>query len=125
MYAIHRCNEEIIHLLEEKLTFPDNLIEQILIKSIKCHHNSITEYIINNHLKKPQSLQKNVLLKIFKYFNFTFIDDKDLNSSIFYDLCRYDYSTFVEELIKSTDADVNKSRLVKLNSSSSEKDPKK
>ena len=51
LYAIHSQNAEIIHLLESNEIEPPenksmkNKYEAIFIESIKCHHNSIADYI--------------------------------------------------------------------------------
>ena len=55
LYAIHGCDEEIIHLLEENNIKIDdekesiNLLQRCIKESIKCHHDYVTNYIIENY----------------------------------------------------------------------------
>ena len=73
LYAIHSGNGEIIHLLESNEVLPpDNKYENLLIESIKCHHNNIAEYIENNLLPTNYNEINNtkILKKILKYHNY-------------------------------------------------------
>ena len=54
IYAIHSKNAELIHFLEEKQVEPENY-KIILKEAIKCHHNDIANYIIDNYFKKDMN----------------------------------------------------------------------
>ena len=107
LYAIHGCNGEIIHILEENQIKPKNekSIGKYLKESIRCHHNDITKYILNNYIKIPEANDKEIENQSIKYYNFNFI--KSFNESLFYNLCKYDYCLFVEALLTESKIDVN------------------
>ena len=51
IYSIHSNNPEMIHLLESNLVEPeDKTYIKCLEEAIKCHHNKIANYIIDNLL---------------------------------------------------------------------------
>lgn len=65
-------NPEIIHLIENSNKFQYNHFLAQLKMSIKCHHNEITEYILNNHIKENEAflkMEKNYENNIF-FFSF-------------------------------------------------------
>lgn len=75
--AIHGRNPEIIYILEEnKVEMHDNLLKKCLIRSIKCHHNEIADYIDSKYyddkIKKENSDEK-VNNASVKYCNFEYI----------------------------------------------------
>lgn len=50
-YAVHGKNSEITYNLEENHIEPEfNKYEPLINESIKCHHNEITDYLLQNHL---------------------------------------------------------------------------
>lgn len=51
-YAIHSNNAELITYLEDNVSPPNNNYERILKESIKCHHNDISKYIIDNLIEE-------------------------------------------------------------------------
>ena len=49
MYAIHGRNSEIIYILEENdIKPPGNTYKECILESIKCYHNEIADYLMNN-----------------------------------------------------------------------------
>ncbi|KAK8838319.1 hypothetical protein M9Y10_035742 [Tritrichomonas musculus] len=100
IYAIHGRNHEIIHFLEEKKIEP-NIKIKILKTAIKCHHNEIAVYIIENYLYQK------IEPKFFKFYNFFYIKKEMLNSATFVKLCQYDHYYIVKYLLESGDIDVN------------------
>ena len=114
LYAIHGNNSEIIHILEDKniKIQPDSYFE-VLEESIKCHHNEIANYIINNYSDIKIDINddftiENLTAFGFKYLNFEFID-KEFNNFqfILYYACLYGYLTIVQHLIKTEKVDLN------------------
>ena len=101
-YAVHGENAEIIHILEENGFKPD---ERSLKESIKCHHLDITNYILNNYQINDSF---NKLTQCLKNFNFICIEDDQINNLIFLDLCKYDYCSLVEILLKINNFDINR-----------------
>ncbi|KAK8840929.1 hypothetical protein M9Y10_027761 [Tritrichomonas musculus] len=58
--AIHSRNAELIRYLEDNhVPRPENSYNPILKESIKCHHNDITNYIID-YLMKEEDLQNGI-----------------------------------------------------------------
>ena len=101
-YAIHSNNSEIIHLLEEKnISFESKI--NCYEEAIKCHHNDVANYIMNNYISR--SLDNSSFL--LKCFNFNFITDKNINENLFFELCKYDYYTFVKYFVENGNIDYN------------------
>ena len=89
LFAIHGNNFEIIHLLEEKRIKPeDNTFKQAFIESVKCHHNEIAHYIENKYFNKKKGIDQNILQKFFKYFNFNFINEENIENLNIFDFFR-------------------------------------
>ena len=110
LYAIHGKNAEIIHQLEINHIEPsDKSYKNCIIESIKCHHNDIANYFINNYLQSDDDFCDQIL----KYYNFYFIQDNFINISTFNCMCRYDYYLFVNLFFKEKNIDVNKKILNK------------
>ena len=105
-YSIHSNNAHLIHYLEELYSDSNNesnnqsLYKSYYIESVKCYHNDLAEYFLNNmDLKCDQFLY-------LKYYNFGFITKELINKQFFNDLCKYDYLDFVKLLIKYGEKDI-------------------
>lgn len=61
-YVIHGRNAELIHILKENHVDGQDYIECVE-ESIKCHHNEITDYIINSLV----NLDEDKKMKIFSF----------------------------------------------------------
>ena len=117
-YAVHGDNEEIINILEEcgielnhadikniKLD-NDESYEKCYIKSIKCHHNNLADYIKRNYLKKsPSDIM--YIMYAFKAHNYSQIENEMINNELLIYACKYNYYKIVQLLIKSKKIDVN------------------
>ncbi|KAK8876569.1 hypothetical protein M9Y10_006786 [Tritrichomonas musculus] len=110
-YAIHGDNQEIIDALE--------IIKQndkiYLEEAIKCHHNHMANYLKENFVNFDQvdsiidqNFDDNFMSYCYKYYNMSFIPDDFGHECIFYYLCKYNYFSFVEELLKIKEIDINK-----------------
>ncbi|KAK8838677.1 hypothetical protein M9Y10_032714 [Tritrichomonas musculus] len=105
LYAIHGKNAEIIRFLEEhekealQVSYP-----YLIIESIKCHHNDITDYFRDNvnDIFKDCKIKDHLYRKGLKYYNFSFFTESDffflivkctqqIVNSIPYYLCKYDH----------------------------------
>ncbi|KAK8883918.1 hypothetical protein M9Y10_043020 [Tritrichomonas musculus] len=109
LYAIHGRNADIIHLLEENLIVPeDKSYHKCLEESIKCHHNEIANYIINNFidLNDDENYDNNALSYSFHYYNYSFFPTDFNNKFIFYYACQYNYIKIVK-LLLSNKKDLN------------------
>ena len=115
LYAIHSNNAKLIHILEENQIIPRVTVheryqkfevesyEECLKESIKCHHNEIADYLLNNYLKDSSD----VLIQGLKYYNFWFIQKECINEKSFYYLCCFDYYFLVEDMLRRGNIDIN------------------
>ena len=107
MFAIHGNNAELIHLLEElNVKFGNNECYMYIIESIKCHHNDLANYFINNYMQNAEDKEQSIFIQALKYYNFNFIQNKFIKKS-FYHLCEYDYCPLVEILLKDENTNIN------------------
>lgn len=114
-YSIHGRKPEIIHLLEEYKVEPDDkTFEKCLKKSIKFHHNEISNYIIDNLINKNKSeVDLTCLKSSIKSYNFTFLYSLKIEeifnniNDIIFDLCKYDYISLVDFFVKTKRIDLN------------------
>lgn len=107
-YSIHGKNSEIINLLDDSKVNPDILFKGCLDESIKCHHNDVTYYFLNNNfLPSDYENTFNTFISSVKYYNFPFIKIEQINEKTFCHLCCYDYYPIVEVLFKFKDVDIN------------------
>ncbi|KAK8840923.1 hypothetical protein M9Y10_027755 [Tritrichomonas musculus] len=114
-YAIHSRNAELIRYLEDNhVPRPENSYNPILKESIKCHHNDITNYIID-YLMKEEDLQNGIENKyyynLYRYaaecHNYCFFPTNMKYKNMFFYLCEFDYYTLVELYLSSGKIDIN------------------
>ena len=115
LYAIHSKNADLIHLLEElhiKQTINDDNEEEVSYiecfnESIKCHHNAITYYFINNYLQTEDESSKETFIQSLEYYNFLLLQNELVDKSSFCHLCHFDYYTLVKDLSTRSDFDID------------------
>ena len=108
LLAIHGQNSEIIHFLEDNhVKIEDMSYKQVFYESIKCHHNDIANYFINNFLQNDEENSQDTINQSLKYYNFAFLNNDSISVSSFCNLCKYDYCAFVDNLMKDKDIDIN------------------
>lgn len=113
-FAIHGANAELIHLLEDNNINPkDKSFENCFVESIKCHHNDVANFFLNNLTKYEIVDSYYFLSQSIKYRNFAFMQNNQINQSSFIDLCKYDYYVLVDALLESNEIDVNQSKIYK------------
>ena len=89
LYSIHSKNPELIHFLEENHVKQPiyNERNQCYKESIKCHHNDIASYFLNNFANETEeqlnddfefTFKNNVVAYAFQYRIYSFID-KEIN----------------------------------------------
>ena len=106
-FAVHGRCPELISLLEENKNEPEIVsYREVLMESIRCHHNEIKNYIEQNY-STDDNLSFDFLIQSIKYYNFGLIEENLIDLSSFHDLCRYDYFEIVEILLKDKKIDVN------------------
>ena len=114
-YAIHSENEELIKYLEDNQVLPPGKnYETILKESIKCHHNDLSNYIINYLFKeedfeifKGKNYDDNLYYTSFKYSNYAFFPDSIKYKHSFFYSCQFDYFKLVNLLLKSEKININ------------------
>lgn len=119
LYAINGNNSEVIQILEENHINPkDDTYIECLKESIKCHHNSIAQYLEENYQDKMEVMNKknftnNQISFGFHYYNYDFIQNspkckysQGLNYLLFY-ACKYDHLPIVKFLVNEKEVDVN------------------
>ena len=73
-YSIHGKNADIIHILEENHIEPKyNSFQDCFEEAIKCHHNDIANYFLNNFLPNQKENNIDVYIQYLKNYNFLFI----------------------------------------------------
>lgn len=105
--AIHSENMELIQLIEDK-NADKEIMKKVLKETIKCHHNNLTNYFIENFFKDDADISAVISMLALKYYNFAFLKNEIVNESIFYDLCCNDYYPIVEFILKNGNVDINK-----------------
>ena len=105
LYSIHGRNPDMIHLLEENHVYPsDNTYQECLEESIKCHHNELAFYFINNFIDENDfhsNYKKNEIYYGFHYYNFEFIPIELKERFFFYYAIEHDYFKLFEYLLKN------------------------
>ena len=112
LYAIHGKNADLIHLLEELHVEPTNesdeeLYEKCFQESIKCHHNDIANYFLNNYLHYEDKISYDTFIQCLKYHNFAFLQNECMNELSFCHFCYFDYYSIVKALLAGGEIDIN------------------
>ena len=108
-YAIHGRNPDIIHLLEENGPKPNDMNELIL-ESLKCHHNELVNYFKiqadNNETNNDEQI---LYAHNYSYFP-NFADSNDA----FVLFCFYNYIELVKLLLKTNEIDLEHGYMILL-----------
>lgn len=100
LYAIHGNNAEMIHLLEyNKIQLPDSTFCELVKEAIKCHHNNIANYFIDNFL--DDSLKSTVFQYAIQYHNYEFFESDFSHHFVLNFFCKYDHFPLFESLLPS------------------------
>ena len=110
LYAIHSKNAEMINFLENVKPEKTNY-QQILEESIKCHHNEITYYFLDNYIIEPEKIrnfQNNIFAYCFHYHNYEFMPI-DINQCPYipYYIFQYEYDSMIHFLLQNQGIDLN------------------
>ena len=106
IYSIHGVDAEMFQILDEKNLEPDSY-DSCLKESIKCHHDDITKYILNNYIGSDDKETKNIFYNAIKYYNFSFIYEDLIDQSSLNDFITYDYYSLIKILLQNKDIDIN------------------
>lgn len=109
IFAIHGQSHEIINLLEENEIMPENdSYSACFEESVKCHHNYIASYLLTKYLNNNSDEKfDDSFRKSLKFYNFSFILNRSIKQSAFYELCRYGYFHLVDILMNLKVFDIN------------------
>lgn len=117
-YAIHGRNPELIKYLEDKQISPpfDNY-ETILLESIKCHHNDVSNHIIRDLIEEENDDDDDVQNKTefngilyrvaVENLNFSFCSEKMKYEKMFIHLCELDYYMLAKLYLQEGNVDIN------------------
>ena len=85
----------------------------ILAESIKCHHNDIANYLLNQEIINDD--RNNKYYNSIRYYNFHFLPDNinEFNDNTFLYICKYNYFEFFKMLKANVARDV-KSKALRL-----------
>ncbi|KAK8839476.1 hypothetical protein M9Y10_031831 [Tritrichomonas musculus] len=111
LFAIHSNNAELIHLLEEyNVGLPGNSFLLCLKEAIKCHHNEIANYFLNNKIMESEAFlnfKDNIIAYCYHYHNYEFFPTIfDYQYTAVY-LCKYNYYKLVELFLDNKEFDFN------------------
>ena len=110
--AIHGQNAEMIHFIEDNhVELKDKSYKQVFYESIKCHHNDIANYFINNFLQNDEENSQDTINQCLKYHNFAFLKSESISKSFFCNLCKYDHCALVDNILKDKVIDINKKEI--------------
>ena len=113
LLAIHGQNAEMIHFIEDNhVELKDKSYKQVFYESIKCHHNDIANYFINNFLQNDEENSQDTINQCLKYYNFTFLTNESISKLSLVYLCKYDYCSLIDYLLKNKVIDVNKKEIL-------------
>ena len=110
--TVHSKNAELIHFFEEYFDKGEikefkELYGEFFLASIICHHNEITNYLINKCLQNKVENSYDTFLLSLEYYNFSFLQKKHMNESSFGPLCLFDYCSPVKTILEEKGVDVN------------------
>ena len=112
--AIHGKSAEIIHLLEDNnIDSEFESHEKYFYESVKCHHNDIANHFLKKSPQDDFENSQNTFNQCAKYYNFAFMKNEFINQSSFCSLCKNDYCTLVDYLLKSKEIDINRKEILK------------
>lgn len=121
LYSIHSNNPDLIHFLEEShLKLDEDLFDECIKESIKCHHNNFANYFITNRKNEIESLNdalpffdepddhvcKAVIPFAFRYNNYEFMPDSIDDNDLFLYACKYNHVKIVEFLLNQKKVDI-------------------
>ena len=85
-------------------------------ESIRCHHNEIANYFIDNYLESNVENSDCTLVQSLKYYNFSFLRiERHMNESSFCHLCFFDYYLLVKAFLMVKDVLINSKIIQNIN----------
>lgn len=103
LFAINGGNFDVIHMLESKQI--DTKSFNCLGEAIKCRHEDIFNYIVENTNEDKKVMDENIVKSCLEYHNFTFLPD--VQDNFFFYLCFYNYDGLVNIFLKQKEKEIN------------------
>ncbi|KAK8840975.1 hypothetical protein M9Y10_027811 [Tritrichomonas musculus] len=120
LYVIHGQCLDLIHFLEENHIRPQNeTCNQCFDESIICHQVDIMNYIKNNFYEKEGENVFDLFCQSLRFYNFVdfcnneYSFDDSLTFEMFYQLCKFDYVSLVDLLLKNKKIKLNERKVFK------------
>ena len=112
-YAVHSNNPELIHyMMDEKICYHDNIFEDCIYESIKCHHNDIALYLIDNKINEnDQIIKKNIISCSYRYYNYVFLKTYNNKKSTLVNACKNNHSKIVKDLLSYNIIELNSNQI--------------
>ena len=110
--TIHGKSAELIHLLESNHVEPpvikkEKSYEICAKESIKCHHNEIADYFLNNYIQNESDNSSWMVIQSLEYYNFAFLEKESINEASFCHLIQFDHYSLIKFLLTSRRVDIN------------------
>ena len=116
IYAIHGRNPEMIHFLEENhVRMPMQSYHKCLNECIKCHHNELANYILNNYTDINTERDDSFFAAALKYYNYDYFPTNLDNSFVFFHLSKNDYFNIVKDTSLFPEPEINENFKLILN----------
>ncbi|KAK8893099.1 hypothetical protein M9Y10_021514 [Tritrichomonas musculus] len=114
-YAIHGNKQELLDILiKSKIVPKDKTYRNCLEESIKCHHISITNYILENLIdnydeicNQNNKFNKNIHYYSFRYHNYIFFPTDVSSKFLFFYACQFNYYTLVDYYLRFKSVNIN------------------
>ena len=120
LFSVHNDETELIEYLKDKsIKPPKDDYAKVLKESIKCHHNNLSNYIINsflgeNFISKSEEghqiegkFHNNMFRPAYAYHNYCFFPKNIKFKYSFYYLCEFDYVKLVKFYLENMNIDIN------------------
>ena len=122
IYAIHSGDAELIKYLEDnQVSPPEDKYETVLKESIKCHHNDVSNYVIEYLIKEEDqknNIESNYDDNLYRYaiesYNYCFFPENMKCKNIFFYLCEFNYYSLVSLYLAEEKVDINE-KIKKIN----------
>ena len=103
LYAIHSNNADVVHFPEDNHVVPeDETYGEVLLESIKCHHNNVANYIKSNLMEEVSDrFECEEKITSIQNYNYHFFPNDFSQHSVFYALCQTKHYELADIFINS------------------------
>ncbi|KAK8892783.1 hypothetical protein M9Y10_030025 [Tritrichomonas musculus] len=106
LYAIHGRNADLIHLLESfEVPPPNDSFIHCFNESVKCYHNELSNYFLNNHINVE--INRKFYSNCIKFLNFEFYPEELFKIDAFYNLCACNLISFIKIVLNDERVEIN------------------